>query len=123
MISVIFSTRSENLKSFGGLSKKYFLTCESLSIGLTPFYLNIESKSTQSLIIFEKNLLCRTKLEIFWQLLLLIFRNQQIQEFSKIMNEKTNSNMITYSFDAKSFSHPNSDNKPISDHLFWLTKM
>ena len=39
------------------------------------------------------------------------------------MNEKTNSNMITYIFDAKSFSHPNSDNKPISYHPFWLTKM
>ena len=30
MISVIFSTRSENFKSFGGLGKKFFLTCESL---------------------------------------------------------------------------------------------
>ena len=32
MISVIFSTRSENFKSFGGLGKKFFLTCESLAI-------------------------------------------------------------------------------------------
>ena len=34
MISMIFSTRSENFKSFGGLGKKFFLTCESLTIAL-----------------------------------------------------------------------------------------
>ena len=32
MISVFFSTRSENFKSFGGLAKKFFLTCESLAM-------------------------------------------------------------------------------------------
>ena len=32
IISVIFSTRSENFKSFGGLGKKFFLTCESLAM-------------------------------------------------------------------------------------------
>ena len=52
MISVIFSTRSENFKSFGGLGKKKFLTCESL--GMTQNF----RKSWNPPIIFDGKKVC-----------------------------------------------------------------